>query len=118
MSAREVIEGFWALEREGRFVEAARRYFAADAVMEDPVFGTVEGYDEILAFLEGTSAEFAEYRFEDVRTDADEHLAWVEWVAHQPDGRQVPGIGLYRVEDGKIVRYRDLIIHVVRHQRG
>lgn len=112
--AYEVLRRFWECQDRGGFGELAQ-FFAPDAVFDDPLAGRFVGRSEIAAFLERAAAEMAEHQvtFRLVELAGDDEVAWARWEAVTPRGVRA-GVGLYRVRDGLLVSYYDLLGPVSR----
>ena len=105
--AKEVIEEFWRIQ-DGHDYTKMIHLFADDAVFEDPSIGRVEGKDAIEKLLAGLTKELAEKKmhFEILEIVGDDSVAWSRWLWKRPDG-DLEGVGLYKVQDGKLTSYRD-----------
>ncbi len=105
--AHDTIAEFWRIQDEGDYARTAD-LFADDAVLVDPIFGTFEGRDAILAFMTRMNAEMAARgaSFALVELAGDDETAWAQWRATTDDGER-QGVGVYRVRDGRITYYRD-----------
>ena len=109
-SARETIERFWEIQNSRDYTQLVP-LFTEDAVVVDPFYGRFEGREAIAGFLAKMVEVMADQKthFEVEEIAGDGEVAWAQWVAVTPDGR-VPGCGLYRVRDGKLVYYRDYMM--------
>ncbi|MEM1433173.1 MAG: nuclear transport factor 2 family protein [Pseudomonadota bacterium] len=105
--AKATIEQFWSIQN-GRDYTKLVPLFADDAVFVDPSIGVVRGKDAIASLFAQITEDLAEQgaHFDVLEIAGDEHVAWSRWVWRRPDG-DVEGVGLYRVENGKLTYYRD-----------
>jgi limonene-1,2-epoxide hydrolase len=105
--AQDVIEQFWRVQDEGDYTKLAP-LFAEDAVVEDPVWGTYRGRDAILSFMTKMVEEMADRKvhFTVDEICGDDHAAWARWTLHSPAGQR-GGVGIYKVDGGKLTYYRD-----------
>lgn len=105
--AEHTIRRFWDIQNDRDYTRLVE-LFAENAVLEDPIFGTFEGRDAIAAFMAKMNEEMGKrgVHFTLVKLAGDECTAWAQWVAHTPEGER-DGVGIYRVEDGKMTYYRD-----------
>lgn len=112
-AAYDLMQRFWALQ-DDRDYTVLTDMFAEDAVLEDPTFGRYEGRDAIAGFLARMSGEMAArgISFDLIELHGDDTVAWAAWVARTPAGAR-PGCGVYRIADGRIAYYRDLMDPVV-----
>lgn len=115
--AYEVLRRFWECQDRGGFAELAQ-FFADDAVFDDPLAGRFSGRSEIAAFLQRAAVEMAAHQvtFRLVELAGDDEIAWARWEAVSPRGVR-PGVGLYRVRDGLLVSYFDLLGPAPRSDR-
>jgi len=105
--AVEVVRLFWERQNNGQYDQLVD-LFSDDAVLEDPIFGRFVGANAILGFMQKMVKEMkdVETRFEVVQIGGGENAAWAQWHAISPKGiRQ--GVGIYKVEAGKLTYYRD-----------
>ncbi len=107
--AQRVIEDFWRIQDGGDY-RLLVDLFAEDARLEDPIWGVFEGREAIAGFMakmvdemRGRSIHFTA---DEIR--GDDHVAWARWTMHGPEGTR-GGVGIYRVEGGKLVYYRDYL---------
>ena len=107
LSAKETIEKFWRIQDEGDYT-AVVELFAEDALFEDPVYGTFEGRDAIMAFMQKMNEEMQtrETDFVVREIDGGGEVAWAQWIMRTPEGN-IEGCGLYRVRDGMLTYYKD-----------
>jgi steroid Delta-isomerase len=105
--AQQVIEQFWKIQDSGDYTQLVT-LFAEDAVVEDPVYGTFRGRDEILAFMTKMVTVMGErgIHFTVDEICGDDHAVWSRWTMHAPDGSR-GGCGIYKVSAGKLSYYRD-----------
>jgi hypothetical protein len=106
--AKQVMELFWENTDHNRF-GANGDLLADDIVFIDPIWGRYEGKEaaaKFLASFDGASSGCC--TLDRLVTDGD--VGWAFWTLHTPGGEQ-PWVGVYQVEDGKIVFYQDI------HQR-
>ena len=107
MNAKEVIEQFWSIQ-DGHDYTKLIPLFADDAVFEDPAIGRIEGKENIADLFAQLTKELADKKmhFEVLEIAGDETVAWARWLWTRPDG-DLEGVGLYKVQDGQLVSYRD-----------
>ena len=107
LTARELIEQFWEIQNAGDYTRLIE-LFADDAVLEDPLYGTITGKKNIAEFMQTMYEATAELQvhFEAREICADNSAAWCKWEAVMP-GQTIEGCGIYRVLDGKLAYYRD-----------
>ncbi len=105
--AQRVIEEFWRIQDSGDYTKLVG-LFAEDALLEDPVWGRYEGREEILRFMTTMVKEMGErqIRFTLDEVCGDDHAVWARWTLHSPQGTR-GGVGIYKVEGGKLTYYRD-----------
>lgn len=105
--AQDVIERFWKVQDSGDYTRLVE-LFAEDAVIEDPVYGTFRGHDEIHAFMSKMVAVMGERKIHFTIDEifGDDHAVWSRWTMHSPGGSR-GGCGIYKVRDGKLTYYRD-----------
>ncbi|QJB69982.1 nuclear transport factor 2 family protein [Parasphingorhabdus halotolerans] len=106
--AKALAEQFWDIQINGSHVDLLP-LFADNAVFEDPAIGRVEGKPAIAKLLAHLDKLFAGNppQFEVLEIAGDETVAWSRWIWKRPQG-DVEGVGLYRVQDGKFISYRDV----------
>ncbi|MCX2982010.1 nuclear transport factor 2 family protein [Halieaceae bacterium IMCC14734] len=106
-TARELIEQFWEIQNAGDYTRLIE-LFSDDAVLEDPLYGTVVGKKNIAVFMQTMNEATAEQQvhFEAREICGGTDAAWCKWEAMMPD-RSVEGCGIYKVADGKLTYYRD-----------
>ena len=106
-NAQEVIETFWRIQNDRDYTKLVE-LFADDAVLEDPIWGTMNGKKEIADFMAKMNEETkkAQMHFDAVEICGDDTTAWCQWEAVTPAGRR-QGCGLYKVQDGKMTYYKD-----------
>tara|TARA_R110002072_G_scaffold174451_1_gene329900 strand:+ start:764 stop:1135 length:372 start_codon:yes stop_codon:yes gene_type:complete len=107
LTARELIETFWEIQ-EARDYSRLVDLFADDAVLEDPLYGSIVGKKNIAEFMQTMNEATADQQahFEAREICGDSTVAWCKWEAVMPD-RSVEGCGIYKVIDGKLAYYRD-----------
>lgn len=107
--AQRVIEEFWRIQDEGDYTKLAP-LFAEDALLEDPIWGRYEGREAILGFMTKMVAEMAHRKvhFTVDEICGDDHAVWARWTMHSPEGSR-GGVGIYKVEGGKLTYYRDYL---------
>ena len=107
MTAKEVIEEFWRIQ-DGHDYTRLIPLFADDATFEDPTIGRVEGKEAIAELFARLTKELADKKmhFEVLEIAGGDTVAWARWLWKRHDG-DLEGVGLYRVEDGKLISYRD-----------
>jgi len=105
--AQDAIEQFWRIQDEGDYTKLAP-LFAEDAVVEDPVWGTYEGREAILAFMTKMVEEMGQRKitFTVDEICGDDHACWARWTLHSPEGSR-GGCGIYKVDGGQLTYYRD-----------
>lgn len=106
--AQRVIAEFWRIQDAGDYTKLAP-LFADDAVLEDPIWGRYEGRKAILGFMTTMVAEMAARK---VHFTVDEicggdHAVWARWTMHMEGMAPRGGVGIYKVEGGKMTYYRD-----------
>lgn len=104
------VAALWKMQEDGDY-ERLAELFADDAVLEDPLYGVKTGRESIAGFLREVSqaarASGSTFSLDDISTDGD--TAWTRWTWKRPGKEDVSGVGLYRMENGRIVYYRDVI---------
>jgi steroid Delta-isomerase len=105
--AENTIRRFWDMQDEGDYTKLVD-LFHEDALIEDPIYGPMEGREAILAFMTKMVAVMAErgIHFEAIEIVGDDHAAWARWAMVAPEGRR-EGVGIYKVRDGRLTYYRD-----------
>lgn len=105
--AQRVIERFWAVQDSGDYTRLVD-LFAEDAVIEDPVYGTYRGREEIRAFMTKMVEVMGEMKIHFTLDEVcgDDHAVWSRWTMHSPAGSR-GGCGIYKVRDGHLTYYRD-----------
>ena len=105
--AQDTVARFWEIQN-GRDYSKLSSLFAADAVLEDPIYGTFEGREAIAAFMQKMNEEMGgqNIHFTLEQLSGDNETAWAQWIAHTPRG-DIEGVGVYRVRDGLLTYYRD-----------
>ena len=105
--AQDVIDRFWQIQDSGDYTQLVD-LFAEDAVVEDVVWGTRRGRDEIMAFMTTMVKEMGERKIHFTIDEicGDDHSCWSRWTMHSPAGTR-GGCGIYKVADGKLTYYRD-----------
>ena len=105
--ALEVVQKFWQIQ-DDRDYEKLVDIFSDDAVLEDPVYGTFKGKQEIAGFMAKMNEVMAkiETHFNAIEISGGGDTAWCQWEAVSPQGKR-QGCGLYKVRDGKMTYYRD-----------
>lgn len=108
-AARRLIEEFWRIQDDGDYRRLVP-LFAEDAVLEDPVFGTFRDRTAIADFMARMVEEMRTrgVHFTAEEIQGDERVAWARWTMHGPAGPR-PGVGIYLVENGRLVYYRDYL---------
>lgn len=106
--ASHVIEEFWRIQDAGDYTKLAA-LFAEDALLEDPIWGRYEGREAILGFMTTMVAEMGErkIRFTVDEICGDDHAVWARWTMHAEGASSRGGVGIYKVEGGKMTYYRD-----------
>lgn len=106
--AQRVIEEFWRIQDDGDYTRLVD-LFAEDAVLEDPIWGRYEGRAAILGFMTTMVAEMGERKvhFTVDEICGDESAVWARWTMHKDGAVPRGGVGIYKVEDGKMTYYRD-----------
>jgi limonene-1,2-epoxide hydrolase len=105
--ALAVVREFWRIQDEGDYTRLVP-LFSEDAVLEDPVYGTMRGREAIAAFMTRMVSEMRarKTRFRALEIAAAGDVAWAQWVAETPAG-EIHGVGVYRTRDGEMTYYRD-----------
>ncbi len=105
--AQDTLENFWKTQNSGDDTKLVD-LFTDDAVVEDPQWGRMEGKTAIAKFMTTMVEEMSkrEIHFEALEIVGDEHLAWTRWAIVAPEGKR-NGVGIYKVEGGKLSYYRD-----------
>jgi ketosteroid isomerase-like protein len=105
--AEDLIREFWRVCEQGDF-NKLMVFFAEDAVLVDPVYGTFDGHAAIAGFMtqmtevtgtSGTSFAVAEVA-------GDESTAWARWTFSGSGGEGI-GASIFRIRDGLIVYEHD-----------
>ena len=106
-AARTLVEKFWDIQMNGNHSDLLP-LFTDDAVFEDPAIGRVKGKAAIAKLLAHLDKLFADNppQFELLEIAGDSKVAWSRWIWKRPGG-DVEGVGLYRIENGKFIYYRD-----------
>lgn len=112
--AYDTIRRFWDIQDAGDY-SALSSLFADDARLVDPIYGTFVGRDEIAGFFQRMNVEMekAGASFRLVEMSGDDETAWARWEATTKRGDR-EGVGIYRVESGKLTYYQDYM----NEQRG
>ena len=97
--AKEVVERFWGIQNEGDCTEV-NNLFAENAILVDPLFGTLEGKHKIAEFMKKMNEETisSETSFRTTEIAGDNEVTWAQWIAIPPAG-ELEGCGLHRVKD-------------------
>jgi limonene-1,2-epoxide hydrolase len=105
--AQRVIEKFWATQDSGDYTRLVD-LFAEDALLEDPVYGTYHGREEIRTFMTKMVEQLgpAGISFTLDEVCGDDHAVWSRWTMHSPGGSR-GGCGIYKVRGGELTYYRD-----------
>jgi len=105
--AQQVIEQFWRVQDSGDYTRLVE-LFAEDGVIEDPVWGTYRGREEIGGFMAKMVEVMGERGIHFVADEiaGDDEIAWARWTMVSPEGRR-GGVGIYRVRGGELSYYRD-----------
>ena len=105
--AHDTIAQFWKVQDSGDYTRLVE-LFAEDAVVEDVVWGTYRGRDEIMRFMSTMVKEMGERKIHFTLDEVfgDDHAAWSRWTMHSPQGSR-GGCGIYKVAGGKLTYYRD-----------
>ena len=105
--AHDTIQRFWDTQDAGDYT-ATVELFAADALFEDPIYGTFEGREAIGAFMAKMNAAVGAingvFRAEEI--SGDDETAWAQWRFDSDNGTRY-GVGIYRVRNGEITYYKD-----------
>src|SRR6476620_3560043 len=96
-AAHDAIENFWKTQDSGDYTKLVD-LFAEDAVVEDMVWGTYRGRDEIMAFMSTMVKVMTERKIHFTVDEicGDDHTAWSRWTMVSPDGSR-GGCGIYKV---------------------
>lgn len=107
MNAKQVIEKFWSVQ-DGHDYTKLIPLFADNAIFEDPAIGRIEGKENIATLFARLTQELADKKmhFEVLEIAGGETIAWARWLWKRPDG-DLAGVGLYKVQNGKLTSYRD-----------
>ena len=105
--AQDLIEEFWRVQDSGDYTKLVD-LFAEDALVEDVVWGTRRGRDEIMAFMTTMVKVMGERKIHFTIDEicGDDHAAWSRWTMHSPQGTR-GGCGIYKVAGGKLTYYPD-----------
>lgn len=108
-AAQRLIEEFWRIQDGGDY-RLLVDLFAEDARLEDPIYGVFEGREAIRGFMAKMVDEMGgrDIRFTADEIRGDDEVAWARWTMHAPAGTR-GGVGIYRVQDGRLVYYRDYL---------
>ena len=110
--AYDTIKRFWEIQDEGDYAPLAA-LFSDDAQVVDPVFGTFTGGEAIAGFFTMMNTEMAKVgaSFRLVELSGDDETAWAQWQVTTVDAegreRVRDGVGVYRVNGGKLTYYKD-----------
>jgi alkanesulfonate monooxygenase SsuD/methylene tetrahydromethanopterin reductase-like flavin-dependent oxidoreductase (luciferase family)/ketosteroid isomerase-like protein len=107
--AHATVQRFWQIQDDGDY-ERLTALFAEDAVLEDPVFGTFRGAGAIAGFMARMNVEMRARgaSFHLLELAGDGGTAWARWQATTAAGSRT-GVGVYRVEGGRLTYYRDVM---------
>jgi limonene-1,2-epoxide hydrolase len=106
--AQRVIEEFWRIQDGGDYTKLAD-LFAEDAFLEDPIWGQYRGREAILEFMTKMVEEMGtrKVHFTVDEICGDDHAVWARWTMHMEGAPSRGGVGIYKVEGGKLTYYRD-----------
>jgi len=106
--AQRVIEDFWRIQDSGDYTKLFD-LFAEDAFLEDPIWGQYRGREAIMGFMTTMVAEMGERKvhFTVDEICGDDHAVWARWTMHMEGHAPRGGVGIYKVEGGKLTYYRD-----------
>jgi ketosteroid isomerase-like protein len=106
-NALAVVREFWRIQDEGDYTKLVP-LFAEDALLEDPVYGTMRGREAIATFMARMVEEMRarKTRFRAIEVAGAGDVAWAQWVAETPAG-PIHGVGVYRTREGEMTYYRD-----------
>lgn len=106
--AQRVIAEFWRIQDAGDYTKLAP-LFAEDAFLEDPIWGQYHGRAAILGFMTTMVEEMGERKvhFTVDEICGDDHAVWARWTMHMEGAAPRGGVGIYKVEGGKLTYYRD-----------
>ena len=101
--AQRVIEEFWRIQDGGDYTKLVD-LFAEDAFLEDPIWGQYRGRDAILGFMTTMVKEMGtrKVHFTVDEICGDDHAVWARWTMHMDGHEPRGGVGIYKVEGGKI----------------
>jgi limonene-1,2-epoxide hydrolase len=108
--AQRVIEQFWRIQDSGDYTRLVD-LFAEDAFLEDPIWGQYRGRAAIREFMATMVKEMGarKVHFTVDEICGDDHAAWARWTMHIEGQPARGGVGIYKVEGGKLTYYRDYI---------
>lgn len=108
--AQRVIEQFWHIQDGGDYTRLVD-LFAEDAFLEDPIWGQFRGRAAIMEFMTKMVAEMKARRvhFTVDEICGDDQAAWARWTMHMEGAPPRGGVGIYKIEGGKLTYYRDYI---------
>jgi|TARA_B100001964_G_scaffold159797_1_gene175454 ketosteroid isomerase-like protein len=105
--AEDLIRDYWKSCEPGDFNKLTP-YYAEDAILIDPIYGTFTGRDKISGFMEQMTGVMKEAnsQFSVEEVAGDETCAWSRWKATTADG-VATGSSIYRIQDGLITFEQD-----------
>ena len=108
--AHRVIEQFWRIQDDGDYTKLVD-LFAEDAFLEDPIWGQYRGREAIMGFMTTMVKEMGDRKvhFTVDEICGDDHAVWARWTMHMEGQPPRGGVGIYKVEGGKMTYYRDYL---------
>ncbi len=105
--AEDLIREYWRVCEQGDF-NKLMVFFAEDAVLVDPAYGTFEGHGAIAGFMAQMTElmQKSGISFGVTEVAGDEGTAWARWASSGPEGEDI-GASLFRIRDGLIVYEHD-----------
>jgi steroid delta-isomerase len=107
----KLLKEYWACIEQQQNYSEIQRFFAQDALLVDPIYGSFEGALSIGEFLQRVTIDMQDQNvtFTLVEYAAQGDVGWSRWSFHLPDGSQKDGVSIYRFLDSLIVLQRDYI---------
>ncbi|HJP41070.1 MAG TPA: nuclear transport factor 2 family protein, partial [Dehalococcoidia bacterium] len=99
--AEDLIRDYWKVCEEGDFTKLTP-FFAANAILVDPMYGTFTGRDAIAGFMSQIMSDMAPgIVFVAEEVAGDENTAWARWKFSTSAGEGTGG-SIFRIEGGLI----------------